>query len=156
MSPFYNVPNALECLNDKKRKTKQKHNKTKQKQEEKLNNIYKSIAFFKKICKCLSPCSVKCTECFRMFKRWKKSYYFNDKKEKQNKSIKFYFINKYRKINTKMFREIKPDKHRKKITFLYTEDGKVENVNGIANTLTDDLKSKVSVEKEFKDVKEFN
>ena len=55
-----------------------------------------------------------------------------------------------------MFREIKPDKHRKKITFLYTEDGKVENVNGIANTLTDDLKSKVSVEKEFKDVKEFN
>ena len=54
-----------------------------------------------------------------------------------------------------MFREIKPDKHRKKITFLYTEDGKVENVNGIANTLTDDLKSKVSVEKEFEDVKDF-
>ena len=36
-----------------------------------------------------------------------------------------------------------------------TEDGKVENVNEIANMLTDDLKSKVSVEKEFEDVKDF-
>ena len=53
-----------------------------------------------------------------------------------------------------MFRELKPDKHRKKITFLDTEDEKVENVNEIANMLTDDLKSKVSVEKELEDVKD--
>ena len=38
-----------------------------------------------------------------------------------------------------MFREIKPDKHRKKITFMDIENGKVENVNEI-NMLTDDLK----------------
>ena len=41
----------------------------------------------------------------------------------------------------------------KKDNFLDTEDGKVENVNVIANMLTDDLKSKVSAEKEFKDLK---
>ena len=36
------------------------------------------------------------------------------KKEKQNERIKFYFINKYGKINTKIFRELKPDKHKKR------------------------------------------
>ena len=77
------------------------------------------------------------------------------KKEKQNERIEFYFINKYGEINTKMFRELKPDKHRKMITFLDTEDGKVENVNEIASMLTDDLKSKASLEKEFEDVKAF-
>ena len=65
-----------------------------------------------------------------------------------------YFIDKYEKINTKIFKEIKPDKHRKNINILDTEDEKVENVNEIANTFTDDLK-KVSVEKEFEDVKDF-
>ena len=43
-------------------------------------------------------------------------------------------------------------KHRKMITFLDTKDGKVKNINEIANMLTDDLKSKICVEKEFKDV----
>ena len=95
-------------------------NKIKKKQQEKLNNIYKSIAFFKKHCKCLSPCSIKCTfpnalECLNDKKQELKNY-FNDKKEKQNERIKFYFINKYGKINTKMFRELKPDK--KKDNFL--------------------------------------
>ena len=33
-----------------------------------------------------------------------------------------------------------------------TKDGKVKNINEIVNMLTDDLKSKICVEKEFKDV----
>ena len=46
-------------------KVKQGHDKfekqNKKKQQEKLNNIYKSIAFLKKHSKCLSTCSVFCT-----------------------------------------------------------------------------------------------
>ena len=67
----------------------------------------------------MSPCSAKCTfpnalECLNEKKtRVEKILY--DKKEKQNERI-FYFINKYQKINTKMFRELKPDK--KKDNFL--------------------------------------
>ena len=97
-----------------------------------MNNIYKSIAFFKKHCKCLSPCSIKCTfpnalECLNDKKQELKNY-FNDKKEKQNERIKFYFINEYGKINAKMFRELKPDKHRKKITFMDIEKKVLSNV----------------------------
>ena len=32
--------------------------------------------------------------------------YFNDKKEKQNEKIKFYFINKCGKVKTKIFRDV--------------------------------------------------
>jgi len=69
----------------------------------------------------MSPCSVKCTFPnaleFLNDKKQELKNYFNDRKEKQNERINFYFINKYGKINTKMFRELKPDKHRKKQRF---------------------------------------
>ena len=64
-------------------------------------------------------------------------------------------MNKYGKISTKMFNEIKPEKYRKKITFIDSINGKIENDNEISRILTNDLKSKVSIEKSFTDIKEF-
>ena len=77
-------------------KVKQCHDKfekqNKKKQQEKLNNIYKSIAFFKKHCKCLSPCSIKCTfpnalECL------------NDKKQELKTTLMIKKKNKTKELN---------------------------------------------------------
>ena len=128
-------------------------------QSEQLNNIYKSIAFYKKHTNCNAICAKKCPfpntlDCLNEKKNELKNYFY-EKKEKQNARIKFYYMNKYGKISTKMFNEIKPEKYRKKITFIDSINGKIENDNEISRILTNDLKSKVSIEKSFTDIKEF-